>query len=198
MWTYATLSIGLSAGARGDTKTSIRLIEEGLRKVDSGTDIGSSEELAVPVARARIAVGENWARQFRNTRLVAPLEKSLAVKERTFRLALDAFAKAENAPPLELSLQASRLTGDLFVEYGKAILASQRPKGLKRADREGYEEGLKIRARSFFERSWTGMPARWNVSRRREVPRTWRFRSVNDWRPRRRFSRVRWPRKRGR
>ena len=153
MWTYATLSIGLSAGARGDTKTSIRLIEEGLRKVDSGTDVGSIEELAVPAARARIAVGEDWARQFRNTRLVAPLEKSLAVKERFFRLALDAFAKAENAPPLELSLQASRLTGDLFLEYGKAILASQRPKGLKRADREGYEEGLKIRARSFFERS---------------------------------------------
>jgi hypothetical protein len=39
------------------------------------------------------------------------------------------------------------------VEYGKAILGSQRPKGLKGNDREEYEEALKDRARSFFERS---------------------------------------------
>jgi TolA-binding protein len=152
-WTYATLSVGLSAGRRGDTKTSLRLMEEGLRKVDSGLDGGAPGELAVLAARARIAVGENWARQFRDSRLVAPLEKSLAVKERFFRRALGAFAKAESVAPLELSLQASRLTGDLFLEYGKAILASQRPRGLKGPDRAGYEDALKVRARSFFERS---------------------------------------------
>jgi hypothetical protein len=39
------------------------------------------------------------------------------------------------------------------VEYGKAILASQRPKALKGGDREGYEEALRERARSFYERS---------------------------------------------
>ena len=37
--------------------------------------------------------------------------------------------------------------------YGQSILASQRPKGLKGGNREAYEEGLKARARSFFERS---------------------------------------------
>jgi tetratricopeptide (TPR) repeat protein len=153
MWTYATLSAGLSAGRRGDTKTSIRLLEEGLRKVDSGMDGGSTRELADLAGKARIAVGENWAGQFRDIRIVVPLEKNLAAKERFFRLALDAFGKAENSPSLELSLQASRLTGDLFLEYGNAILASQRPKGLKGADREAYEEALSARARSFFERS---------------------------------------------
>jgi hypothetical protein len=153
MWTYATLSVGFSAGRRGDTKTSIRLLEEGLRKVDSGMDGGSPGGLADLAGKARIAVGENWAEEFRNTRIVVPLEKNLAVKERFFRLALGAFAKAESSPSLELSLKASRLTGDLFLEYGNAILASQRPKGLKGTDREAYEEALKVRARSFFEQS---------------------------------------------
>jgi TolA-binding protein len=153
MWTYATLSVGLAAGRRGDTKTSIRRMEEGLRKVDSGMEGGSPAELAELAGRARIAVGENWAEQFRKTRLVVPLEKSLSVKDRFFRRALGAFAKAESEAPLELSLQASQLSGDLLVEYGKAILASQRPKGLRGSDREAYEEGLKARARSFFERS---------------------------------------------
>lgn len=153
MWAFATLSVGLSAGQRGDTKTSIRLMEEGLRKVDSGIKGGSPEELAELSGKARIALGENWAEQFRKTRLVVPLEKSLAIKDRFFRRALAAFAKAENEAPLELALNASQLSGDLLVEYGKAILASQRPKGLKGSDREGYEEALKTRARTFFERS---------------------------------------------
>ncbi|NNG46683.1 MAG: hypothetical protein HKM86_06170, partial [Deltaproteobacteria bacterium] len=153
MWTYATLSVGLAAWQRGDTKGSIRLMEEGLQKVDSGMEGGSTGELAELAGRARIAVGENWAEQFRKTRLVVPLDKSLAAKDRLFRRALDAFSKAENEAPLDLSLQASQLSGDLLVEYGKAILASQRPKGMTEIDREVYEEGLKTRARFFFERS---------------------------------------------
>jgi len=107
----------------------------------------------VLAARARIAIGESWAGQFRATRLVVPLEKSLATKDRLFRQALGTFAKAESEAPLELSLQASQLSGDLFMEYGKAVLASQRPKGLEGSDREGYEEALKARARSLFERA---------------------------------------------
>jgi hypothetical protein len=153
MWTYATLYVGLEARRREDTKNSNRLLEEGLRKVDGGVEIWAHPELAELTGKARIAVGESWAEQFRNTRLVVPLEKSLAVKDRFFRLALDAFAKAESGSPLELSLQATQLSGDLFMEFGKAILASQRPKGLEGSDLEEYEEALMARARSFFERS---------------------------------------------
>jgi TolA-binding protein len=153
MWTYATLSVGLAAWQRGDSKTSIPLMEEGLRKADAGQGDGSSEELAVLAAKARIAIGENWAEQFRMTRLVLPLEKSLAAKDRFFRQALGAFGKVEIEAPLEISLKASQLSGDLFVDYGKAVLASQRPKKLEGSDRKGYEEALIARARTFFERS---------------------------------------------
>ena len=153
MWTYATLSVGLAALQRGDSKTSIPLIEEGLRKVDAGAEGGSPEAMALLVGRARIAIGENWAEQFRMTRLVLPLEKSIITKDRLFREALGAFTIAESESPLEISLRASRLSGDLLMEYGNAILASQRPKGLTGSDREGYEEALMARARSFFERS---------------------------------------------
>jgi hypothetical protein len=153
MWAYATLSVGLAAGQRGDSRASARLLEEGLRKAEDAAAGEHPRELAELAGRARIAVGENWSEQFRKTPLVVPLEKSLAIKDRFFRLALGAFAKAEGAPALELSLQASRLSGDLFLEYGKAILSSQRPKGLTGSDRDGYEEALKVRARSYFERS---------------------------------------------
>jgi hypothetical protein len=152
-WAYATLSLGLAGRQRGETKSSIRLMEEGLRKADAGVEEEAPEEFAELTGKARIAIGENWAEQFRKTRLVVPLEKSLAIKDRFFRRALDAFEKVESEAPLEVALQASLLSGDLLVEYGKAIQASQRPKGLKGSDREGYEEALRDRARSFYERS---------------------------------------------
>jgi hypothetical protein len=152
-WTYATLYTGLADWRRGETKGSIRRMEEGLRKADAGVEEEAPEEFAVLTGKARIAVGENWAEQFRKTRLLVPLDKSLAIKDRFFRRALGAFEKVESEAPLEVALQASLLSGDLLVEYGKAILASQRPKGLKGGDREGYEEALRDRARSFYERS---------------------------------------------
>ena len=152
-WTYATLYMGLAGWRRGETKASIRLMEEGLRKADAGVEEEAPGEFAGLAGKARIAVGENWAEQFRRTPLLVPLDKSLAIKDRFFRRALGAFEKVESEAPLEVALQASLLSGDLFVEYGKAILASQRPKGLKAGDREGYEEVLRERARSFYERS---------------------------------------------
>jgi tetratricopeptide (TPR) repeat protein len=152
-WTYATLYTGLADWRRGEAKGSIRRMEEGLRKADAGVEGEAPGEFAELVGKVRIAVGENWAEQFRKTRLLIPLDKSLAVKDRFFRRALDAFEKAESEAPLEVALQASLHSGDLLVEYGKAILASQRPKGLKGDDREGYEEALRDRARSFYERS---------------------------------------------
>jgi outer membrane protein assembly factor BamD (BamD/ComL family) len=152
-WAYATLYTGLANWRRGETKESIRRMEEGLRKADAGVEEDAPEEFAELVGKVRIAVGENWAEQFRKTRLLVPLDKSLAIKDRFFRRALGAFEKVESDAPLEVALQASLLSGDLLVEYGKAILASQRPKGLKGDDREGYEKALRDRARSFYERS---------------------------------------------
>lgn len=153
MWTYATLSLGLDGWTREKSKVSIRLMEEGVRKLDSGVVEEAPAELAELAGKVRIAIGENWAEQFRKTRLVVPLEKSLAVKERFFRRALGSFEKAAEESPLEVAIQADLLSGDLLVEYGKAIRESQRPKGLKGGEREEYEEALASRARSFFERS---------------------------------------------
>jgi len=152
-WTYATLYTGLVEWQREETKASIRRMEEGLRKADAGVEEETPEEFAELVGKVRIAIGENWAEQFRKTRLLVPLDKSLAIKDRFFRRALDAFERVESEAPLEVALQASLLSGDLLVEYGKAILVSQRPKGLNGDDREGYEKALRDRARSFYERS---------------------------------------------
>ncbi len=150
---YAVLSLGLQDWEEGKIKPALRGMEEGLRSVDAGVEPDAPKELFEVAGKAQIAIGEYWADQFRRLKLTAPLEKNLAIKDRFFRRSLEAFEKAERKAPLEVALSASQLSGDLLVEFGKAILSSQQPKGMSEEERAQYEEALAGRARPFFERS---------------------------------------------
>jgi hypothetical protein len=148
---YATLSIGMIAWKRGDAKTAVRETENGVRRMDAGLEPDAPEAVYALGGKARIALGEYWADQFRKLKLVAPLEKNLAIKDRFFRRALVLFEKASEESPTEIAINASQLSGDLYLEFGRSILGSQRPRGLQENERAVFEEGLKERARSFFE-----------------------------------------------
>ena len=150
---YAALSMGLLDWKAGKIKEALRGMEEGLRQVDTGVEPDAPRELFEVGGKAQIAIGEYWADQFRKLTLTAPLEKSIAIKDRFFRRSLEAFGKAEQKAPLEVALTASQMSGDLLIEFGKAVLASQRPKGMRDEERERYEVALAGRARPFFERS---------------------------------------------
>jgi len=153
MTAYAALAAGLVEWKVEKAKAGIRKMEEGLRRMGEGVEPEAPGELDELAGKARIAIGEYWSEQFRALKLVAPLEKSLAIKDRFFRRALVAFETTGEEAPLELAITASQLSGDLFVEFAKSILSSEIPKGMKRADREAYEEALRIRARTFLERA---------------------------------------------
>lgn len=152
MTAYATLSLGRLALQGGDTRKAIGYLEEGLRQLEAGVEKEAPREFFVLAGEARTAIGEYWADQFRRMTLTVPLGKTLAVKDRFFRRALASFDKARSEAPVEASLNASLRSGDLFVEFGKSILESQRPKGLTGEESGSYENALKDRARTFFER----------------------------------------------
>ena len=154
MWTYATLSVGLAAGRRGDAKTSIPLMEEGLRKVDSGMEDGSPEAAGgawrrgpgSPSGRTGPSSSGRPGSSF-PSRKASPSRTGSSGK-------LSAPLRRRKARPL--SRFPFRPPGSRAIcswSSGSAVLASQRPKGLAGSDREGYEEALTARARSFFERS---------------------------------------------
>ena len=114
---------------------------------------GAPPGLADLAGKGWLAIGEYWANQFRKLKLVLPLEKSFAVKDRYFRKALASFEKAERDVPVDVAVNASLSSGDLLVEFGRAIIASQRPRGIKGDELAQYEDALKVRARTFFERA---------------------------------------------
>jgi outer membrane protein assembly factor BamD (BamD/ComL family) len=150
---YAALSLGLLDWKEGKIKEALRVMEAELRRIEAGVEPDAPKEFFEVAGKAQIAIGEHWAEQFRRLKLAAPLEKTLAIKDRFFRRSLEAFEKAERKAPLEVALSASQLSGDLLVEFGKAVLASQRPKGMTKEEQARYEDALAGRARPFFERS---------------------------------------------
>jgi len=153
MTIHSILSLGVLAAKGGESRTAIREMEEGIRRLGDGVEKDAPREFFRLAGQARIAVGEHWAEQFRNLKLVAPLERNLALKDKFFQRALALFDQASAEAPLEEAIDASLRSGDLYVEFGRSILDSQRPNGLEGEEREGYEKALKERSRSFFERA---------------------------------------------
>lgn len=149
----AVLSAGLLAWRGKNSPEAIRAIEKGLRLAESASGAEAPPGLDERVDRARIAVGDYWAGRFRQIRLVEPLDRSLARKQRCFRSALAAYDAASRSASLDVRMEASRSSGDLFVEFGRAILDSQRPRGMEAGEREIYESALSARSRKYVERA---------------------------------------------
>lgn len=166
---YATLSIGLYAQKRGDARTAIRELEGGIRQMEA-LERDAPRDVFELAGRARIALGEHWAEQFRKMKLVAPLEKNLAIKDRFFRRALALFEQASEASPAAVAADASQKSGDLFVEFGRAILESQSPRGLSKEESEKFRGALADRARGFFERALDWYAAALDLLGNGEIP----------------------------
>jgi len=149
---FATLSIGMLDWEANHTNPALRELEAGIRLMEKGVEQDAPGELYALAGKSRIVLGTHWAEQFRKIGLVIPLEKSLAIKDRFFRRALGSFEKARSESPVEESLRAAQLSGDLFLDFGKAILESQRPRGLEGEERERYEIELRKRAQALFEK----------------------------------------------
>ncbi len=148
---FAALSESLLAWREENSPDAIRAVEKALRLAEAvGAD--GRPELVERVDRARLAVGDHWAGRFGQIPLVDPLEKSLARKQRCFRTALAAYDAAGRSTVLEVRLEASRSSGDLFVAFGRAILDSERPRGMNPEEREAYENALSARSRKYVER----------------------------------------------
>jgi hypothetical protein len=167
---YSTLSIGLYARDRGDAKAGVRELERGIRLMEGGLERDAPRDLFELAGRARIALGEHWAEQFRKLRLVAPLEKNLEIKDRFFRRALALFEKAKEESPVHVAADASRRSGDLFTEFGMAIRGSESPKGLSKAESQMFREALGQRARAFFERALDWYAAALDLLEDEEIP----------------------------
>jgi dsDNA-specific endonuclease/ATPase MutS2 len=90
---------------------------------------------------------------YRKVRLVEPLKKNLKRKKDSMQQALQAYTVAADYGVQDAATAATYRTAELYVDFGKSLLDSQRPKGLSKDEVEQYNLMLEEQAYPFEEKA---------------------------------------------
>ncbi|MES2960399.1 MAG: tetratricopeptide repeat protein [Pseudomonadota bacterium] len=102
---------------------------------------------------ATLALTKPLLDDYRKVALVEPLARQLKLKKTKMEAALQAYAQASGSAAPEVVTAATYLTASLYQDFGKALMTSQRPKGLKKAALEQYDVMLEEQAFPFEEKA---------------------------------------------
>jgi tetratricopeptide (TPR) repeat protein len=102
---------------------------------------------------ASLALAKPLADEYRKVALVEPLKRQLKLKKDRMEVALKAYAAAADYGIAEVSTAATYQTAELYRDFGKALMTSQRPKGLKKDELEQYNVMLEEQAFPFEEKA---------------------------------------------
>ena len=99
-------------------------------------------ELATPALQA-----------FQNVKLVAPLKENLKEKKQRMKVAVDAYTLAVDYGVEEVTTASVFWLGEIYREFGRDLMASERPAGLSAEELEQYDILLEEQAYPFEEKS---------------------------------------------
>jgi tetratricopeptide (TPR) repeat protein len=144
----------LAAIARdsGDAKRELALQRE-IFDADRRAGTARTDRTRWLGATAALALAQPAVDDYRKVSLVEPLARSLKAKKARLEEALKAYALAAEAGVADVSTAATFHTAALYQDFGRALLASQRPKGLKRLELEQYDVLLEEQAFPFEEKA---------------------------------------------
>ena len=104
-------------------------------------------------ATATLALAQPAVEDYRKVALVEPLKQSLKTKKAKFEVALKGYAAAAEYGVADVNTAATFQTAELYSDFGKALLASQRPKKLSKLELEQYNVLLEEQAFPFEEKA---------------------------------------------
>jgi len=107
-------------------------------------------------AHAALTLAEPVDAEYRKVALVEPLKKQLKLKKAMMEDALKAYAVATDYGVADVTTEATYRSAELYRDFGKALLTSQRPGGLSKDEREQYDVLLEEQAFPFEEKA-TGL-----------------------------------------
>lgn len=104
-------------------------------------------------ATAALAIAEPVAEAYRKIALVEPLQKNLKLKKAKMEEALKAYGVATDFGVADISTAATFRIASIYRDFGKALMASERPKKLNKIEREQYNVLLEEQAFPFEEKA---------------------------------------------
>lgn len=100
-----------------------------------------------------LVLAEPLDEAYRGVRLSEPLKRNLKLKKDKMQQVLQAYAVAADYGVAETATAATYRTAELYADFGKALLDSQRPKKLSKDELEQYNVMLEEQAYPFEEKA---------------------------------------------
>ena len=104
-------------------------------------------------ATASLELIEPLHRSYKKAKLTIPLKTSLRKKKKLMERSIDAYSKAMKYQVAEVTTEATFQIGEIYNDFAKSLMDSQRPKGLDEEQLEEYELLLEEQAFPFEEKA---------------------------------------------
>jgi tetratricopeptide (TPR) repeat protein len=148
----ARYRLALLARADGNAARELALMREVFQADQTGADARTPRTRTLG-AQAALALAQPALDAYRKVQLVEPLARQLKAKKAKLEDALKAYAVAADYGVAEVVTAAAFQSAALYQDFGRAMLASQRPKGLKKLELEQYNVMLEEQAYPFEEKA---------------------------------------------
>jgi TolA-binding protein len=122
-------------------------------EADQNGGAGRTERTRYLGANAALALAEPVASAYRKIALTEPLKKQLKLKKAKMEETLNAYTIAANYGVADVTTAATYHIANVYRDFSKALLASERPKKLNKLEREQYDVLLEEQAFPFEEKA---------------------------------------------
>ncbi|HIE65294.1 MAG: tetratricopeptide repeat protein [Nitrospira sp.] len=113
----------------------------------------SVENSSRSLSKAFFLLAELKIKDFKAIRLIAPMDLNLQKKQHLFDELLREYSRAAEGPSLRLLFNANHRIGEIFEEFSRALLESERPENLSEEEQQVYEGLLWDQALPYLEKA---------------------------------------------
>ncbi len=135
------------------TAGKVRYWQQQIIKSDKTAGTARSDRTRFLAAHARLALVATDNNAYKNVKLVNPLKKSLKRKKKYMQATIKGYKEAAAYEVSEVTTQATYSIGEVYADFGKALMASERPQNLNAEELEQYDILLEEQAYPFEEKS---------------------------------------------
>jgi tetratricopeptide (TPR) repeat protein len=140
------------AHADGNAARELALMKD-IFQADQGGGSARTDRTRFLGASAALALADPVFESYRKIALVEPLAKQLKAKKAKMEETLKAYGVAAEYGVAGVTTAATYRTASLYQDFGKALIGSQRPKKLSKAELEQYNVMLEEQAFPFEEKA---------------------------------------------
>jgi len=122
-------------------------------KAEKRGDNNRTERTRFIAATAAMELASPLVSEFKQIELTVPLKKSLKIKKRLMKKALDAYTDLMTYKIADITTESTYYVADIYGHFAESLMKSQRPGGLNEEELEQYDILLEEQAYPFEEKA---------------------------------------------